>query len=179
MIHRVLGIDPGTTRTGLAILEGNANPELIYVGVAKGKDQLSTISQIYCQISHIKFIYVIDKIIIEGQEFYQTDQKKKAKPQDLIKAAFISGAAAAFSTVYLSQAEILQPLPKVWKKQVPKHIHQKRILDKLRIPIVKYMKSQCPVPDTSKIKSIGSNINDGDWYDILDAVGLALWGLTL
>ena len=91
----------------------------------------------------------------------------------------MSGGAAAYCMeVFGTAIKIITPFPRVWKGQVPKHIKQKRILTKLNISIHKYMKTKCPVPDCTDVHCKNMlMVNDGDWRDILDAAGLALWGL--
>ncbi len=177
MTPTILGIDPGTKKIGIAVVRDTT---LIHIDIAKGKNQIATIDNLStiiddCDCSH----YGITTVVIESQQYYLEDQEKKSKPEDLIKLAFMSGAAAAFCTQYLPNSKIVQVFPKVWKGNVPKHIKQKRILTKLNIPISHYMKTMCPVPDVSTGMHCKNmlKVNDGDWRDILDAAGLALWGL--
>jgi len=178
MIPQILGIDPGTKKIGLAVVEGVAKPTLIYVDVAKGITQLNTLYNLSLKISYIGLNYNITEIVIEGQTYYIEEQKKKSKPEDLIKLAFMAGGAAANCIhTFGASLDIVVPFPREWKGNVPKSIKQDRILHKLRIPIARRMKTGCPVPDVNTGMHCKNMcmVNDGDWFDILDAVGLALW----
>jgi len=176
----ILGIYPGTKKIGLALVDGKAQPTLIHVDVAKGIHQLNTLCSLRTKISYIGLNYKITKVVIEGQKYYSEEQKKKSTPDDLIKLAFMAGGAAAYCIdAFGPIVPITVPLPKEWKGNVPKPIKQERILNKLGIPIAKRMKTGCPVPDVNTGMHCKNMcmVNDGDWYDILDAAGLALWGI--
>jgi len=183
MKHCILGIDPGVAKIGLAVVSGSSRTatDFLWAGVAKGKTNLRTIRSLWFELAHIKVHYgtKITGIVIEGQEYYLTDQERKSKPEDLIKVAFMAGAAAGICTNAFGSEDlpIKCPLPKEWKGNVPKHIKQERILKELNIPVLKHVGRGGKFPVPKPTMMVRNNVTDSCWYDILDAAGLALWGL--
>lgn len=114
--------------------------------------------------------YFPEILTVEGQDVRYTG-KTNANPQDVLNLALISGAAIGESVA----DAIYCPLPREWKGTVKKVIKQKRILSGLGIEYeMRGGKDPYPVP--VNFKQYG-NVNAGDWKDLTDAVGLAVWGL--
>lgn len=118
-------------------------------------------------------------IAVEGQNVVYT-ANKGAKPQDMVELASVAGASLhALSTVcqHPDDTMFLFPKPSEWKGSVPKHIHQCRLLKKQGVTYtMKGGKSPYPVPDLSIMEDVKhgpDKINDGDWQDITDSIGLA------
>jgi len=114
-----------------------------------------------------------DILVAEGQDVRYAGQTSRANPQDVMSLAYISGAALAVS---VSDTKYC-PLPREWKGTVKKDIKQKRVLTALGIKYeMKGGKDPYPVPVDFQKYCVGK-VNAGDWKDLTDAAGLALWGL--
>lgn len=117
--------------------------------------------------------YFPEILTVEGQDVRYTGRTSRANPQDVLNLALIAGAAIGESVA----DAIYCPLPGEWKGSVRKDIKQKRILQALGIKYeMKGGKEPYPVPVNFQQYCDGK-VNAGDWKDLNDAVGLALWGL--
>lgn len=113
-------------------------------------------------------------LVVEGQDTTYTGRTNTAKTSDLMGLSLVAGAV-------ISQSEsetVYHPTPHAWKGSVPKHINQTRTLSRLGIKYtMKGGKEPYPVPLQHERFCLEDNINPGDWKDINDALGMALWGL--
>lgn len=116
-------------------------------------------------------IHEPDLIIVEGQNAkFETN----AHPQDQIWLGQVAGGAAALALQQTSGAELYMPEASEWKGSVPKPIHQKRILEGLGwSPIKKTTTHSYP----KKPPREDFDFTSGQWKHIVDAIGLALWGI--
>lgn len=96
-------------------------------------------------------------LVIEVPQVYGT-RSQKGRQSDIVDLAVAAGmcASALASPTYTSSVYMVRPM--TWKGQVPKRIHQQRILDSL----TPYEISQIP---------------EGGRKDTLDAIGIGLWAL--
>lgn len=185
MIIRSVGIDPDVHGCAFAYLtddQGRLDLKVMVVRQKEGKGRdaalaiirqdefLMSVDSYHCTTSEWM---PPDVLAVEGQDVRYTGRTSRANPQDVCNLSLISGAAIAASTAPV----IYCPYPNAWKGNVRKDIKQKRILAALGI---KYTmaggKSPYPVPVNFKQYCIGK-VNSGDWKDLTDAAGLALWGL--
>lgn len=110
--------------------------------------------------------------VVENQQAYG---QGKADPNDLIRLSHVAGAAAGAAA--FRAGRVLFPRPRVWKGGVPKGVHQGRVLDQIgwgyqfngpKRPVTKV-----EVPEG--VKLLGE-IPEEHWSEVVDAIGLALWG---
>jgi len=94
-------------------------------------------------------------VVIEGQQVYKTTPN----PASIIDVAHGAGRAMLIAEFFVSPHELV--LPRIWKGQVPKKIHQERILSKL----------------TNTELALLKPFNKGQLKDIIDAIGIGLWWL--
>lgn len=180
---RVTGIDPDTHCLSFAYLGYDTERrKLVELKVAvlkiakgvTGKDA----AQAMCQ--HPGLSEAVNRsgqygaLVVEGQDSSYTGKTNNALTRDLIYLALVAGGTMAVSkhdTVY-------HPKPHDWKGSVPKDIHQCRTMAKAGIKYeMKGGKSRYPVPLQFDRFCLQANVNAGDWKDINDSIGLALWGL--
>ena len=110
---------------------------------------------------------------VEGQYF---NPYGKARSQDVALLSFVSGAAA--TALYRWCDVVYTPLPRQWKGEVPKLIHQQRVARKLGWEVRRAGSATDPSqaycvptdPDTNLLLPRAS-----DWKHGFDAIGLALW----
>jgi hypothetical protein len=166
-----LGIDPDTKATGLAVVSIGAVPKVLYVATAPVKASLSVEKRIRIMNSIISmelgsfpFGIAVERIAVEGQEKYPRD---RIRPNDLIHLAQVSGMASAHAQQHYPLATLWIPTPRMWKGQVPKNVHQGRILARLGL--------------TEKLEEVegAQGMTKTQRGHVIDAIGLALWVATL
>ena len=173
-----LGIDQDLHNTGLALLQGFTSldsPIVLDLDVVSvtGNDPdatvLKMIAALKAEISVFINLHKVDLCVIEGvQKYYGTSP---AKVEDLIRGAYISGAAAAYCWQQNPECFCIVN-PNEWKGSIPKNIHQERLYNFLgwkpkRIKSHSYPKEP---PEEFKFSS-------EEWKHIGDGIGLAWWGL--
>ena len=96
-------------------------------------------------------------IVIEVPQVYDT-RGQKGRQSDIVDLAVAAGmcASALAGPTYASSVYMVRPM--IWKGQVPKKIHQQRILDSLTPAEITV------IPETGR-------------KDTLDAIGIGLWAL--
>ena len=121
----------------------------------------------------------IAAIAVEGQAV-EYSAKKGVNPQDIVNLAGVAGGMISVMSALAMGCEVVRyPKPSEWKGSVPKHIHQMRTVNKIGIEYVKKGgQTPYPVPTKEALKDVTmgpDKINGGDWKDITDSLGLALW----
>lgn len=113
-------------------------------------------------------------IAIENQEVFSS-ARRGVPPSSLLALGQVAGA-IVLDALYEVRAEgrVLFPQPKTWKGDVPKHIHQARVLGKLKIEYEKVREDYCVPLDCEHIVGYDT-VNRGDWKHASDSVGLAVW----
>lgn len=147
----ILALDPGTSATGIAVLEGD---KILSLGVlqvkgSKAEHRLPEMCrQVYEAIT--SWEGMIDVTAVEWQAIRPGDKR----PNDILHLAIVIGAAlAAVSTDVL-----LTPVPSEWKGSVPESIFTKRV--EAKFPEAAKLLEDVPAPLR---------------HNALDALGLASW----
>ena len=188
----VLGIDPDLHNTGMAIA---CLDKIHWVGVAEVDKGFKEAGAVPPMMERVRYLMRVawefllnesglcifnpeeagfDRVVIEGQHY---NAQRDADPNDLIHLAQVAGAAGGVAT----QWEILPlvPRPQEWKGSVPKPIHQARILARLGLDYKKVKTHAYPIDKLQMTGISGAHgMRSKDWKHVVDAMGLALWGLT-
>jgi hypothetical protein len=120
-----------------------------------------------------------DIAVVEGQEIYlgsrlttKVDAQGRvhreeagAPPDSILRIAQVAGAACAAISAAWPSVVVRLPRPKMWKGQVPKPIHQTRILGRYGLHSFE------GIPG-------GTQLLKSQFTHVIDAIGLAWWGLT-
>jgi hypothetical protein len=182
-----IGIDPDLHNTALALTSSEGVHDLLVVRVPlalKGREaQEAMVSLLSFEVrqwlekNKLRDEYYlpdIQCIVAEGQKIYPGGKTKNWDSVMVLGA--ITGAAASACTSGWKSIPIFIPQPKQWKGDVPKHIHQARVLSRRGVGYVaKGGKNPYCVPeDTTKLPATK---NTSDWKHLVDAIGLADWGL--
>lgn len=171
----VTGFDPDTHTAPWATV--TLDGKIMAVGLFESKRQKGVDSAaLMAGVIARSYMASTNHLVIEGQDaYFSGTTTKKARAEDLISLSFVGGAFAS----RFPGAQILRPLPSQWKGQVPKAVHQGRILTSLGL---KYETvgaegdGYCvPLDPESKIPG-GSKLPRSSWKHVVDAIGLALWG---
>jgi hypothetical protein len=149
----------GAARTACRLVE-----DVIAWLVANGTDELTEI------------VSVVESQNIQHALKSREQGRQKIVPDDIRRLAQVAGCLmGAFSN--LSTSMVLVQAQE-WKGEVPKGIHHKRIYSKLGIEICPESKVRHIFPlcyQTRYCQMSGDKINPGDFADINDSLGLAVW----
>lgn len=167
-----LGVDPDLHSTAIALVGGSAAyPRLHHTWILRVSPALlgdRAVAEMSQKLAVFMQGGLGDEVrigVVEGQQSYPGS---KIDPQDLVRLAQVAGAAQQM--LYRCAQTVLMPLPRVWKGQVPKKVHQPRIYRRMGWDFER--RTNYAVP-----KIPGDTTKAGDWKHLGDAVGLALWGL--
>lgn len=150
----VLAVDPSLTCTGWARFNFG---RLVACGVNRTASDARFDVRI-ARAADVPRDTVWSLFVIEWPQVY-TYGKSKGDPNDLLAVAAVAGAALARTTAH----EVRTPRPAQWKGQVPKPIHNARVLARLDA-VEQAMLARAGVP--------ASLLNN-----VIDAIGLGLWAL--
>jgi len=172
------GIDPDIHVLSMAMVDENRELLGVHVTKASGFKGLAAAAHMIRQFRKdiVDYVYPADTLValaVEGQDVGYTGRTNAANPQDLIPLAAVAGGALA--AVYARRTYFVKP--NMWKGSVPKKIHQRRTLSKVGLLDYKIMggASPYPVPNNYKHLILSGKVNDSDWKDINDSIGLALY----
>lgn len=176
---RVIGVDPDLHHTGWALVEPG---RVVSCGVIRiaGRFRGAEAAVQMCRVLGVELRprrEEASSAVVEGQQVYSRSQSR-ADPKNLLHLATVSGAVIATlrTPTYL-------PTPRQWKGSVPKAIHQGRVLSELEGPweFTRPANRRNGVIVTKYPLGIwqGSKAPTAtDWKHVVDAIGLAVWGLN-
>lgn len=151
-LEHVLAIDPGIRCTGVAYFR-YSNLERLDAFSTKAKDDLGKrVAFISKKIKETFENTIFDLVVIEYPEIYR-HTKQDIDYEDILAVTLVAG--AVLGSVVSKEWRL--PKPKQWKGQVPKNIHNDRVLNRL-------YEHERGWPELSN-------------HNAIDAVGLGLWGL--
>ncbi len=172
-----LGIDPDLHHTGLAVVDEFGRVlgvecvclERKYTGEEAVVKMSRAIGAVIGMIrDHTPGV---NNVIVEGQTI---SFKQTADPDSIIKLAHVTGACVGAANELL-ECNVRIPKPREWKGQVPKQIHQQRVLDHLSW---KYELHGSPKNGYASPVDppVGKKLKATHWKHVVDAIGLAQWG---
>ncbi len=112
---------------------------------------------------------------VEGQELYQFGPNKTKNPKSIMFLANVAGMAQ----MRFGGSLLAIPTPAEWKKQVPKQIHQGRVLSRIGYA-GEYEKMGTVKKGWCYCKALADkfpHVKKAQWKHVNDAIGLALWCL--
>ena len=118
-----------------------------------------------------------DIAVVEGQQVYYGSS---TPPSDLLKLARITGGVEGQLHMVRPGMPVCVPLPTTWKGQVPKPIHQARVLAKYGILYEQLSEYSRPAGCAKAAQIQGADkLRPSDWKHVVDAIGLAAYGLSI
>lgn len=156
--HAVLAVDPGLRGSGVALVSGG---QLVRAGYAPSAERTARGAAAWAAAAwavaewvwsrHLRF----DLGLVENPEQYE-GVGHKANREDITE---LTGVAGGVSVILSVKAPVTSVLPKQWKGQVPKDVHNSRVM--ARLSQAEQLVIEWPA-DSLK-------------HNVIDAVGLALW----
>lgn len=181
-----LGIDPDMHTLPIAVVDETGKlVNLQIVEVSKkltGRDALVAMVR-ELSTACISFKEQLGRIVcatVEGQELYQFGPSKTKNPKSIMFLATVAGAALLKTIHMQSYTELYFPTPQEWKGNVPKQIHQARVLGRMGIKytLVCTRDNGYCVPNEKAWANPTClwSLKKSDWKHAVDAIGLAQWG---
>lgn len=175
-----VGIDPDTKTTGVAVVEWDGQ-KFNVLGArlvrAKGRKVQDRLVEMASELMRVIPLALPDPgpdaVAVEWMKLRPKGEKNPNSIVDLNGVAGMCVAAAIQlypKDAWMPLPHIFTPIPSKWKKQVPKNVHQSRILS--RVGLTKDLKDAegTPVPGS---KDIPASMRT----HVIDAIGLAVWAL--
>lgn len=168
-----LGVDPGLHRVAWALVtdtEGQGRIE--EVGIVRSDGETAE-RAVVAMIKALDGANVPSSFtaVVEGQEIYKGMTKN---PMDILHLAQVAGAVAG----RLNPEGLRMPLPKEWKGTTPKDVHQLWVLEAYGIAGERVSAKDGARPLPGAMEARGSHtIKSNEWSHVIDAIGLARWGI--
>ena len=189
MASLFFGVDPDFRKTAIAVFRKSLHhdtnhKDLIDLRVVESSEfsipnvAYGAHSAIYSHLISARTAETLE-VTVEDPQIYLA--KGPARHGDIMRLAQIAAAVASVASMFPDVRAIRMPTPQQWKGSVPKEIHQARILSRLGVPydVVKGKTSGYCVP---KVDGLGgawaAPRAKGEWKHLVDAIGLALWGMA-
>lgn len=187
----VMGIDPGIHITGIAVTDETTCYAVDVVSISKELKKEDAVRKMILELQKeiFYFIELLDMnrislpklIVVESQEIYPG--KNKCKYEDLINLSKVAGAAAGvvLNLLNLPKFSSLRiPKPFEWKGDRPKPLHQSNILKRMGWKCRKTSTHAYPIEPLLEDRVLNAeNISNAEWKEVVDAIGLAMWGAQL
>ena len=176
VVKTILAFDPDTRATGWAYLKEGKITAVGIIRLSKKFSGQRAASVMAGKVnSEIRSMPFVDLGIVEGQQIYRNG---KADGNNLLKLAAVSG--ACLGALMFKAARVEFPVPRTWKGQAPKGVHQARVLSELGWKHTWQGPKKPPkideIPDGVEVVGPDPGVH---WKEIVDAMGLALWGWKL
>lgn len=184
MIERVsMGVDPDIKSMPVAVVVNEDGRLALHrVHMIRVDDSLKEDLAVEAMLENIRqewplhavaAPYTLDVAVIENQRVLE----RKRNHDDMIRLAQVAGAARAACYARKKFA----PHGQEWRGNAPKNIIQARILSKLGIEYVQQKTGSKPSKKAltelaRKVEGV-SDVQTSEWLDLVDAIGLACWGL--
>lgn len=171
-----LGVDPDLHNCGFAFVRGD---RVLYAGCVtvptkvKGAEAAVAMSRNFAAALEV-VPYRPEITIVEGQQLYDAPGKRHRRPQDIVHLANAAGAVVGAAHISYPSTKIHLPKPNAWKGSIAKGVKQGRILKCAGIEDFKCSEASA-LPMT--IPAWGKHIRKSQWTHVIDAIGLAQWGL--
>lgn len=167
----ILAFDPDLHSTAwCASVDGQLSGGLIHVSPRlKGDEAVVKMCSEIAQ-ARLGFVPFSEMVaLVESQELHRMH---RSAPKDILRLAQVAGSILGMLGETFLSVRLVSP--QVWKGQVPKDIHQARICRKLGWAFDTHAGYVVPARAHWEGFSVSK---PSDWKHLMDAVGLALWGI--
>jgi len=168
----VVGIDPDLHNTGVAIILDGVVESVNVCRVPKSLKGEAAVQAMLKQLS-VDLPLWLEGVsfhgVVEGQQIYYG--KSKVSPDSILLLSQVAGGASAILHA-ICATSVTMPRPRKWKGEVPKPIHQARVLSRLGWLYKKTQGYSYPTNPPSRL----NKLRPDEWKHVVDALGLAMWG---
>lgn len=186
-----IGIDPDLRLLNAAIISEDKKPLAVFIRRNKeGIDNTAVVgaARASCRLVEDVIAWVVANgtddlmeivTIVESQNMQHALRarqtgKQKIVPDDIRRLAQVAGCLmGAFSNL---STKLVLVQAQEWKGEVPKEIHHKRIYGRLALEIATGRIKNASPRESKLTEWSKEKINPGDFADINDSLGLALYG---
>lgn len=150
------------------------------VGVAGVFDDFITWITVREDLQSLPVVLIVESQNMEHARHAREKEGRRVNYQDILTTGQMAGLWLGRFADIADTVVLVQPM--TWKQQVPKNIHHQRIYRKVQWNTPDIMEVQydttplCPNPYTWLVKHSSVQPNPGDFLDINDSIGLALYG---
>ncbi len=188
-----IGIDPDLRNLNATIITDQKKPLAVFLRRNKeGKDDVAVANAARCACALIQDViaFVIAEYhsfeknceivtVIESQNMKHAEEMRKrgtnVNYQDILSTGQVAGCLMGAFSNLSTRLYLLQPM--VWKKTIKKIPHHNRIYMHLNLtPVKGLVKNIFPLIAPELEEWSIDKINPGDYWDINDSLGLALYG---
>ncbi len=188
-----IGIDPDLRKLSAAIVSDDKKPYAVFLRRNKeGKDDQAVANAAYlaCRLVEDVIAYLLSEAelfdplckvvtVVESQSMmhakHMRDRGKKIKYDDILRTGQVAGCLMGAFSNLSERLYLLQPIE--WKGTVPKNIAHKRYYLSLGLdPVDGVVSNTFPLILPELCEFSEDKINPGDFADINDSLGLALYG---
>lgn len=188
-----IGIDPDLRKLNAAIVTDQKKPIAVFLRRNKeGKDDVAAANASYfaCRLVEDVIAFVVAELdtfepnceivtVVESQNMKHAEQMRKrgkrVNYQDILLTGQVAGCLMGAFNNLSTRLHLIQPMR--WKGTIPKEKHHPRIYKHLDLePVVGQVTNIFPLIAPELSAWSRDKINAGDYWDINDSLGLALYG---
>lgn len=165
----ILGVDPDLHATSFVWLGSNGVLDVRVARVPKkivGDEAVDAMCDVLAGMDLLRTA-LPDLVVVEGQHIVRGEKGTK-NPVDILRLAQVAGAASCAARRAYRSTKTIRPTPAEWKGQVPKEVHQARVL-----------RDQGWGTMEAGLAALGTRwpeVTTREWLHVVDALGLAQWG---
>ena len=190
-----IGIDPDLRKLNAAIVTDQKKALAVFLKRNKaGKDDLAVANAAYfaCRLVQDVIAYIVAEMdefepnceivtIVESQNMNHAKRMREkgqhVNYQDVLMTGQVAGCLMGAFSNLSTRLHLVQPM--TWKKTIKKIPHHNRIYMHLNLdPVKGQIKNIFPLISPELEAMSSDKINPGDYWDINDSLGLALYGAT-
>lgn len=175
----VIGIDPDSRNVGLCGWWARlSSPEWVATthvkssGVFAAQELFDQCRAVFEAVSHRNAL-----IVVEAMRIHRNAGDSSTKnPQSLVDLSFLGGIVAAAALATIPASTVLPVEASYWKGTLKKKVQHSRLLTQLgwdKQVLSDYARPKTFPADLSAL----SQVSKGDWKHVMDAIGLAQWGV--
>ena len=187
-----IGIDPDLRLLNAVIMTTDPEPKIAAILVRRNKEgsgdaAVANAARMACRLIEDVIAYFVSHeelngydeivLVVESQNVEYTGVTNKARKSSMVQLCQVAGCLMGAFSNMCNSIHLVQPVK--WKGSVPKHVHHRRIYKALDVGFTMAGGEDgyaVPHMFADMCSFSHDKVNPGDFKDISDSVGLALFG---